>query len=87
MPFCRFQREFRKNVRFARAFGTQFHEIVVVFTKRNEPRELYQFLAKGKMFGVETNRLHQQIQPFVFGEILPRLFEPLSSKSAQRHCL
>ena len=63
------RRQLGKHVRLAGSFRTQFHQVVVAFTKCDQACQLIEFFATAEGFGVQADTLHQHIDPFVGAEM------------------
>ena len=62
-------RQFLEHVALARAFGSQLHEVVIVLHMRQQPCQRDEFLAAVHHLRVQADRVHQEVQPFLCGEV------------------
>ena len=67
-------RQFLEHVALACAFRPQLHKIVIVFHMRQQPCQRDEFLAAVHHLRVQADRVHQEVQPFLRGEV-PALFD------------
>ena len=57
-------------MRLTCAFRTEFHKVEVVFNHRKQTRERDKLLSAVEHFGIKSNGVNEQVNPFFGGEIL-----------------
>jgi hypothetical protein len=60
-------------MRFPRAFGSKFNDIIVSFAVWNKPDKLQQLTSFPEHLRVETDTLHEQVNPFIGRKFLAGL--------------